>query len=237
MRSIEEYRQLRDQTVSYLQTKAKVLFITTSNRWKGEAGGELPKSTRLAIDIARRVGLEKMEIIDVTRLKIYPCEGNVSTKGGNVCGVQAAMLKDKDKNPSGYHRCYASINNPDDELWKLSKSLFQSEAVVFFGSVRWGQMNSFYQRLIERLTWIENRHFALGETNIIEHIAAGIIVTGHNWNGEQVIATQKDVLKYYGFLEAPELCWNWQFTDTIEDESLESYTQASVQFEKTFFTS
>jgi hypothetical protein len=107
------------------------------------------------------------------------------------------LLKDKDKNPSGFHRCWASINNKDDELWKISKPLFESDVVIFFGSVRWGQTNSFYQKLIERLTWIENRRTTLGEGNIVEKIDAGIILLGQNWNGRRVLNDQKEVFKFF----------------------------------------
>lgn len=179
------------------------------------------------------LGQEKVTIIDVPELLIFPCEGNISSKDGNMCGIKASLLKDEKKNPSGLHRCWASINNPKDELWKISKALFESDCVIFFGSVRWGQMNSFYQKLIERLSWLENRHSTLGEKNVLAKIDAGIIATGHNWNGKNVIKTQKDVLKFYGFKVVPQLCWNWQFT-TPEDESNASYKKAITAFQKTF---
>ena len=56
--------------------------------------------------------------------KIFPCEGNVSRADGNSCGLLKAALKDKKKNPSGHHRCWVNINEPSDELWKISKELF-----------------------------------------------------------------------------------------------------------------
>jgi hypothetical protein len=65
---------------------------------------------------------------------------------------------------------------------------------VFFTSVRRGQTNSIYQKLIERLTRIENRHSTLGEENIVKNIEAGVIVIGHNWNSEMIVTTQKQVL-------------------------------------------
>ena len=96
-------------------------------------------------------------MLDVARLKIHTCEGNISGKRGNHCGTLEAKLHDPGKNPTGHHRCWASINNKDDQLYKVSRELFRSQAVVFFVSVRWGQANSLYQRLFERLSWIENR--------------------------------------------------------------------------------
>ena len=175
---------------------------------------------------------DKITILDASKLKIYNCEGNVSTKDGNKCGLKDSVLKDKKKNPSGYHRCWASLNNEDDELWKISKELFESDAVMFFVSVRWGQTNAFYQKLIERLDWIENRHTTLGENNVIKDIDAGIVAVGQNWNGENVIETQKQVYKFYGFNVPKELSWNWQYTGNANDESQKSYKNSTKEFVK-----
>ncbi|MCW1930047.1 MAG: hypothetical protein KIH62_001890 [Candidatus Kerfeldbacteria bacterium] len=216
--------------VAYLQTKKRPLLLATSNRWSGEKGGEMPKSTQLAHTIAKKI--PSATILDISQLNIFPCEGNVSTERGNSCGTKDAKLKDAEKNPSDCHRCWASVNNPTDELWKVSKELLASDSVVFFGSVRWGQMNSFYQKLIERLTWLENRHTTLGEENILEKIDAGIIVMGHNWNSSQVLVTQKRVLGYFGFHVANDLSWCAQFTKP-EDETEISYVNAAKEFNNT----
>ncbi len=224
-------KEKMQHSLDYLSKKKKILFLTTSNRWIGQ--NELPKSSRLAERMADLLGSDKVTIIDTTKLIIHPCEGNVSTKKGNTCGEKGAVLKDKEKNPSGCHRCWASYNNPDDELWKISKELLASEAVVFFGSVRWGQMNSFYQKLIERLTWLENRHSTLGESNILKDIDAGLIAIGHNWRGTEIVQTQKSVLDYFGFKTPKELFWNWWYTSP-DDETNRSYQEAVSVFEQTF---
>ena len=229
-RMIEDRKKF-DNSVKYLKTKKKILFLTTSNRWIGEK--DIPKSTQLALKMKKILG-RKVKMIKVPELKIYSCEGNVSVAKGSNCGVQKAILKDKFKNPSGFHKCWASINNKDDELWKISKALFESDCIVFFGSVRWGQANSIYQKLIERLTWIENRHSTLGEEKIVKNIDAGIILVGQNWNGKNVVKTEKEVLKFFGFNVISDLCWNWQFTNDENDESQESYKKAIVNFRKTF---
>lgn len=225
-----------EKTVSYLRTKKRVLFLTTSNRWSGEKGGERAKSTDLAYHIQSLLPDIQIDILDIPSMNIVVCEGNVSTKRGNVCGVKDALLKHKNKNPSGLHRCWASINNPKDELWKITKLLFEADTVVFFGAVRWGQMNSIYQKLIERLTWLENRHSTLNESNVLKQIEAGIIVTGHNWRGKNIVKLQKKVLNYFGFQTPKVLSWNWQFTKK-NDESLVSYKKAAPAFEKEFLTS
>ncbi len=230
-KEIDLHRKNLQKTISFLKKKKRILFITTSNRWSGEK--DTPKSSQLAQLIKDKIE-SKVKIIDASKLIIYPCEGNVSTSKGNNCGIKAALLKDKTKNPSGFHRCWASINNKDDELWKISKELFECDCIVFFGSVRWGQTNSIYQKLIERLTWIENRRSTLGEENIVKNIDAGIILVGQNWNGKNVVKTEKSVLKFFGFSVQNGLCWNWQYTNDENDESEKSYEDGAKEFEKTF---
>jgi multimeric flavodoxin WrbA len=221
------------ELVEYLSNKKKVLFLTTSNRWEGSK--EIPKSTLLAMDIKSKLDTSTdVTLLEIPKLKIYPCEGNVSGKDGNNCGVKDSLLKDKDKDPSGYHRCWASLNNEDDELWKVTKELFESDAVVFFISVRWGQANAFYQKLIERLNWIENRHTTLEENNVVSNIDAGCIILGQNWNGEQVLETQKQVYDFYGFNVPDELSLYWQYTQDSNDETQDSYKDAPRAFGKEF---
>lgn len=225
-------------TISYLaaQPSKKVLFLTTSTRYpfntqydKGGVELELPKSTELALFIQKEIP-NKSEWIDVPQLKIVPCEGNVSHKTGNSCGVVDAVLNDKKKNPSGNHRCWASVNERSDQLWQVSNEIFKSDIILFFASIRWGQTNSEYQKLIERLTWIENRHSTLGEDNIVQGKQAGFICIGQNWNGANVTQVQKNVLNYYGFDTPDNLFWNWQYTTNTNDESQKSYEQSDKQF-------
>jgi len=215
-----------------LKKKKKILLLTTSNRWIGD--DEIPKSTQLAYRIKESIGEDIVTILEIPKLIIHSCEGNISTARGNTCGLKESILKNKTKNPTGYHRCWASINNKDDELWKISKKLFESDVVIFFGSVRWGQMNAYYQKLIERLSWIENRHTTLNESNIVKDIEAGIIITGQNWNGINVLNTQKDVLKFYGFNVPDYLSFNWQYTQDYKDESNKSYKNVINKFLKVF---
>ena len=195
--------------LEYLSTKKKILLLCTSNRWKDS--DDIPKSTQLARLFQEKL-IGKTTLIDVSKLNIYECEGNISDSlKGNHCGTKNSVLKDKEKNPSGCHRCWASINNKDDDLWKISKELFNSDVVLFFGSIRWGQTNAVYQKLIERLTWLENRHPTLKESNI---------------------KTQKYVREFYGFKVPDILSWNWQYTKNAKDETLKSYEQAPKTFKQ-----
>lgn len=225
----DAYKVLK-RTIELLKNKKKVLLLSCSNRFNWDKNNiDIPKSKMLAMYINDELK-ENSKLIDVTELKIFPCEGNVSRKDGNSCGLLKSQLKDKDKNPTGYHRCWASLNNKTDELWKISKELFESDAVIFFSSVRWGQTNMFYQNLIERLCWIENRHTALGESNIVKNIESGFICVGQNWNGENVTEIQKEVHKFYGFKINEQLYWNWQYTKDENDESLKSYKLSHNKF-------
>lgn len=219
------FQKQLEKAAKYLDGKKKILLLTTSNRSKfsSKDGTDVPKSTRLAQVLQRSLGEHKCTLVDVSKLKIYGCEGNVSSKDGNTCGVRGSKLQDEKKNPSGYHRCWASINNEDDELWKVSLPLFESDAVVFFGSVRWGQTNAIYQKLIERLDWIENRWATLGESNVVKDIESGLVFIGHNWRVSDVIKVQKEVHKWYGFKPIDQLYFGYQFTTDASDESKQSY--------------
>ena len=218
-------------TVDFLKEKDKILFLLTSNRWSGH--DEVARSSALAYKLQEELGRSAVTIIDVSKLKIYECEGNVSSPNGNNCGVKAALLKNgNDK--TGELRCWASFNNPDDELYKVVNELLTSNVVVFFGSIRWGKMNAVYARLIERLTWLENRHTALGEKNIIKDITAGVISVGHNWNGEEAVKHEKKVLEFFGFKTEPDLFWSYQWTKDAKDESLKGYKQDLKDFDEMF---
>lgn len=227
----DAYKKLK-QTLEICKNKKKVLLLSCSNRFNWDENNvDTPKSKILAVYLKEELG-DKAVFIDVPELNIVSCEGNVSRKEGNSCGVKKALLKNDKKNPSGYHRCWASLNEKSDELWKISKELFESDLVLFFVSIRWGQANMYYQKLIERLTWIENRHTTLGEKNIIEGIQSGFIAVGQNWNGENVTEIQKNVHKFYGFKPNEELYWNWQFTKNVNDETQKSYKEAFPKFVK-----
>jgi multimeric flavodoxin WrbA len=210
----------------------KILFLTTSNRWSGDK--ELPKSSIIADEIIKKLGSDRIELINVSKLKIFPCEGNVSTKRGNTCGLKDAKLDDKEKNPTGHIRCWASLNNKSDEMYKVANAIFEADIVIFFGSIRWGKMNAIYAELIERLTWLENRHNTLGESNLLKDKEAGIIAVGHNWNGEEAVKLEKQVLGFFGFKTPDVLSFNWQWTKDKFDESKKGYLEEFGDFLKEF---
>ena len=217
----------------HLEKRNDILLLTTSTRYR-EHTWDIPKSTQLACRIHSHLERKdkRATLLDVAKITIHTCEGNISAKKGNNCGVIEAKLPDPSKNPSGHHRCWASINNPDDELYLVSRELFRSRVVVFFVSVRWGQANSVYQRLFERLSWIENRFTTLGQKPIPElrRLEAGIVLFGQNWNDARVLETQRQNFTWFGWKTPPPLSFYWQYTENAEDESSESYLGAVEEF-------
>ena len=60
----------------------------------------------------------------------------------------------------------------------------------------------------------------------MQDIETGFIFLGQNWNGLDVVKTQKQVHQFYGFKPVDVLYFNWQYTDNAEDESKDSYKDA-----------
>ena len=176
--------------------------------------------------------LKNCEIINISKLKIFPCEGNVSSHKGNNCGVKEAMLKSN--NPEKFIRCWASVNNKTDEMYKVANAIYDADIIIFFGSIRWGKMNAIYTQLIERLTWLENRHTTLGESNLLKDKECGVVAIGHNWNGEIAVKNEKEVLGFFGFKTPEQLSFNWQFTKNKNDESNKGYKDEYNKFLKDF---
>ena len=217
----------------YLEEKDDILLLPTSNRYR-EHTWDVAKSTQIALRVRDHLTQrhKRVTLLDVSKLKIHTCEANVSTSKGNRCGLLEAKLPDPSKNPTGHHRCWASVNNADDELWVITRELFRSKVVVFFVSVRWGQTNSVYQRLYERLTWIENRFTTLREAPIpeLKGLEAGIVVFGQNWNDAEVLKTQRQNFQWFDWETPDALSVHWQYTSDPEDESAESYLAAIEEF-------
>jgi multimeric flavodoxin WrbA len=141
-------------------------------------------------------------------------------------------MNDEEKNPGQFLRCWASLNNPSDELWKISKAIYESDVIVFFGSMRWGSLDSIYKKLLERLTWIENQHSTLKGPNPVKDKSVGVMIIGQNWNGLEELEKQKQILEWFGFQTPDQLFWNWQYTQDFKDESQKSYIDGYVSFEK-----
>lgn len=232
-------RELEDVSkfIEFLGNLKSVVFVTTSSRSPYvEKNGESPKSNQLAQSISTSLQNRgvKVKIIDGSKLNIHNCLGCVSEIHGNHCGVKEAKLKDEEKNPNGLLRCWASHDFEDDELWKISKAIYESDAVIFFASQRWGSVNAIYQKIIERLDWMENMHTTLGEENSIANIYAGMILIGQNWRVQESLDLQKQVLSLFGFKQDDNLYIGWQYTRDSADESPGSYKDAPNAFEESW---
>jgi hypothetical protein len=88
--------------------------------------------------------------------------------------------------------------------------------------------------LIERLTWLENRHATLGESNLLKDKECGVVAVGHNWNGEEAVKLEKEVLGFFGFKTPTQLSFNWQFTKDKFDETKKGYKDEYSTFLKEF---
>jgi multimeric flavodoxin WrbA len=119
-------------------------------------------------------------------------------------------------------------------MYKVANAIFESDIVIFFGSIRWGKLNATYTQLIERLTWLENRHASLGESNLLKDKEAGVIAVGHNWNGKEAVNLERQVLQFFGFKTPVVLTFNWQWTSDKMDESLAGYKRDFPDFLKNF---
>ena len=49
------------------QKNKKILFLTTSNRWEGD--NELPKSSIIADELIKKLGSDRVQLINVAKLK------------------------------------------------------------------------------------------------------------------------------------------------------------------------
>lgn len=223
--------------LSTLSAEKRVLFITTSNRGKYiSSKGEKPKSTRLAEhlkDLLEKKGTEVV-LMDASKLKIHNCLGCVSELKGNMCGSPESKLKDKEKNPHGHLKCWASLDYKDDELWKIANEIYTCGAIIFFASNRWGSPNAIYQKLIERLDWIESSHTTYEGPNTVKEKKAGMILLGQNWRVQESLEVQYHVLNFFGFETPEDLFMGWQFTRDVSDETQESYQESANYFEQSW---
>lgn len=225
--------------LSMLAEGKRVLFITTSNRGQYiSSKGEKPKSTRLAehfSDLLKEKGVEVV-LMDAAKLKIHNCLGCVSELKGNMCGSPDSKLKDKEKNPHGHLKCWASMDYKDDEIWKIANEIYTCDAVIFFTSNRWGNPNAIYQKLIERLDWIESSHSTYEGPNTIKGMKAGMVLLGQNWRVQESLEVQQQVLNFFGWETPNELFMGWQFTRDTDDEEQKSYQEAPNAFEQAWGT-
>jgi len=79
------------ETLDILKDKKRVLLLSCSNRYNWDPKKiNIPKSKIIAMYLNEELG-DKSTFIDVSELKIFPCEGNVSREEGNPCGLMKAL--------------------------------------------------------------------------------------------------------------------------------------------------
>jgi hypothetical protein len=106
---------------------------------------------------------------------------------------------------------------------------------MFFSSVRWGSANMYYQKLIERLNWINNRYIPYGESNIIKDTTSGFICVGQHQYADDICELQYGNHKYYGFNADKDLYWYWNAEDIdYNDETLQGYLESYPEFFEEF---
>lgn len=81
-----------------------------------------------------------------------------------------------------------------------------------------------------KINLVRNRHTTLGESNILKNKEVGVVATGHNWNGEEAVKLEKEVLGFFGFKTPTQLSFNWQWTQKKTDETKEGYVEDFGKF-------
>ena len=61
-----------------------------------------------------------------------------------------------------------------------------------------------------------------------------MIAVGHNWNGQQAVELEKEILKFFGFKTPIQLSFNWQYLKDPNNESKEEYVAEFGEFLKDF---
>jgi len=93
----------------------------------------------------------------------------------------------------------------------------------------------YYQKLIERLNWINNRFVPLGEDNVIKNIESGFMIVTQHYGGEPITENQMDMHDYFGFKVNPALYSYWQAEDIyFDDETLRGYLESYPRFYSEF---
>lgn len=108
---------------------------------------------------------------------------------------------------AGKYRCWAhklSHDNPEefggaDQMGDIYDGIESADVVIFSTSVRWESHSALLQKIIERMTTLQNRHTVYGEPNPLLHKKCGVIVTGHNSKAQSVASHLLNVLQWIGF--------------------------------------
>ena len=123
-----------------------------------------------------------------------------------IAAVLEAKLRDKQENQTGQHRCWASINNKDDQLYKISRELFKFASGGLF---RLRSMGTNEQRVsaplrtpeLDRET--ESPHWGEKRIPQLKKLEAGIVLLVIPGTTNKFWQTQKQNFRWFGW-KTPE---------------------------------
>jgi len=127
---------------------------------------------------------------------------------------------------AGRYRCWAhklSHDNPEqyggrDEMPVLYEGFDWADVVVFGTSTRWESHSALLQKIIERMTNLQNRNVVYGEPNPLAEKKCGVVVTGHNAKSQSVASHLLEVFQWLGFDTNIFYQIVWQKTDNLHSE-------------------
>lgn len=143
---------------------------------------------------------------------------------------------------AGKYRCWAhklSHENPSeyggkDQMGILYDAYDWADIVVFATSTRWESHSAILQKIIERMTTLQNRHTVYHEMNPLQGKRCGVIVTGHNAKSQNVASHLLEVFQWLGFDTRFYYQIVWQKTDNLHSEvPMESDVPSLEKFLKT----
>ena len=93
----------------------------------------------------------------------------------------------------------------------------------------------FYQKLMERLNWINNRFTPGDESNVIKDTSSGFICIGQHYYTDKITELQNNVHDYFGFKVNEDLYWWWNAEDKeFDEETYLGYLESYPEFFKDF---
>lgn len=157
----------------------------------------------------------KVRVIDASQLHVV---NNLScySSGKSDCASYDA----------GKYRCWAhklSHDTPSeyggkDQMGSLYDAYDWADIVIFGTSVRWESHSAILQKIIERMTTLQNRDVVYGERNPLQDKRCGVVVTGHNSMAQNVAAHLLRVFEWLGFTTNIFYQIVWQNTQNIHSE-------------------
>lgn len=149
---------------------------------------------------------------------------------------------------AGKYRCWAhklSHENPSqyggkDEMGVLYDGFEWADVVIFGTSVRWQSHSAILQKIIERMTTLQNRNVVYCEPNPLQNKKCGVVVTGHNSMAQGVADHLLRVFEWLGFSTHIYYQFVWQKTTDIQSEvpetsdvpALKSFLTTKVAFDQ-----